>query len=193
MMKKTVLAVAAVASLGMANTVLAATEEVGQAIFQWVGTVPAPSEARPGYWIVSADGGSVLSATDGVMVFDNKAGEVVLTSASTFGFKVVRDAELADGAFNPALDKEGVPYKATLGSIKAGKGGLVSAGGDHGYFAVTSGTTALSTSTPLNFAANQVATISLAPATPGSTFDMASANDIWAVQASLALTTDTAL
>ncbi|WP_305816448.1 hypothetical protein [Photobacterium leiognathi] len=191
-MKKTILALAALASMGMANTAMATDTNVGQAVFQWAGTVPSPSSSEAGYWIVSADGGSILSATDGVMIFDNKAGEIKLKSATTFGFKVVTD-KTADGAtFNPAEDTAGVAYKATLGGIKAGKGGLTAAGGDDGYFAVTAGGDVLSTSTAKDFIADEVATVSLQPAIIDDAFTAATEGDVWTVQATLALTTTTA-
>ncbi|WP_318462309.1 hypothetical protein [Photobacterium leiognathi] len=186
-MKKTILAIAALASLGMAQTVTAADADAGKAIFQWAGTVPSPSIGAEGYWIVTADGGSILSATDGVMVFDNKAGNIQLKTASTFGFKVVTD-KATGGAFDPATDTTGVAYKTTLSSIKAGKGGLTAIGGDDGYFAVTAGGDVLSTSAAKTFAKDEVATVTLKPAVDGSNFELASEGDVWTVQAAVAVT-----
>ncbi|YCO02438.1 hypothetical protein ACB087_10120 (plasmid) [Vibrio sp. VNB-15] len=200
-MKKTLLALAAVASLGM--SVSASAASIGEANFQWIGTVPAPSVSESGYWIVTANGGELLQANNGVLKFDNKAGVIELIESQTFGFKVVTNAaEVANDKFDPATDKTSVGFKARLGALEVGKNGLPSSVDSSNYFSIqalnqaTGANATLTTASDVTFAANQSAYIStvknptLTPAIAALGLD-AEPNDVWQVVATVALTTTT--
>ncbi|MGR5050325.1 hypothetical protein ACPV30_14080 [Photobacterium damselae] len=195
-MKKTISILATLSALGFAQTSTAA--DIGTAAFQWTGTVPAMTASNSGYWIVNASGSAILDANDGVMVFSNtKDKGIQLATASTFGFKVVSDitsdsVSTPDGVFNPAVDNTVVGYQGALVEQKAGANGLVDVGGDDGYFAVTADGTPLVAGAAQGAISKQngsVTNITLAPATDGSSFTKANANEKWNVQAIVALST----
>lgn len=184
-MKKTIITTVA---LGF-STVASATN-IGTASFQWAGTVPPATVADGSYFIVNGAGTEVLSATDGTMKFANVGGKVSLISASTFDFKVVQDAAGSGGQpFDPATDTTVVPITAKLSSIKAGPGGVVSVGGDDGYFALFADNQPL-TVAGKNFAAAPV-NVTLKPAIGDSDFAQADDGQTWTVQAAVAVTTQT--
>ncbi|HIF9108928.1 TPA: hypothetical protein ACX6SX_002028 [Photobacterium damselae] len=196
-MKKTVSMLTMLTAIGVSHMATAA--DIGTAAFQWTGTVPAMTATNSGYWIVNASGSAVLDANDGVMVFSNtKDNGIQLSSASTFGFKVVSDVTSAsvatpDGRFDPATDTTLVGYQGALVEQKAGANGLVDVGGDDGYFAVTADNTPLvagAAQGAINKKDGGVTNITLAPATKGSTLN-ANANEKWNVQAIVALSTIT--
>ncbi|MDK9782316.1 hypothetical protein KIT90_13085 [Vibrio sp. B172a] len=191
-MKKTLLALTAAATMALPQ--ISSAAEIGTAVFQWTGTVPAATDNASGYWIVTGDGSALLSANDGVMVFDNTKGKVTLSSASTFGFKVVSDVTsssvaTADGTFDPSVDNTGVAYHGKLVRLAAGANGLTDVGGDGGYFGVTVDDTLLPATGKFNAAANVVSQVSIGAATAGADFEKAEALQKWNVQASIALST----
>ena len=139
-MKKTLLAVAALASLGFSAASMAAPMPVGTGSFQWAGSVPAATVSGAGYWIVK-DGALDLDA--GLLTFTNTgvAGGVVLQSSSEIGFKVVKDVTAVDdaapnGAYDAGIDVTPLAYTAVLSSVKVGVNGLASEQSADGYFAV---------------------------------------------------------
>lgn len=198
-MKKTLLALAAVASMGVSVSALAAP--IGEANFQWVGTVPAPSVSESGFWIVTANGGELLQANNGVLKFDNQNGVIELIESHAFGFKVVTNATpAANDTFNPEEDKSSVAFNARLGALEVGKNGLPSSVDSSNYFAIqalnqaTGSNATLTTAADVAFEANQAAYISTVK-NPALTGEIAAKgldaepNDVWQVVATVALTT----
>lgn len=198
-MKKTLLALAVVASIGLSVSALAAP--IGEANFQWVGTVPAPSVSESGFWIVTANGGELLQANNGVLKFDNKNGVIELIESQTFGFKVVENATAADGdTFNPAEDNNSVAFNARLGALEVGKNGLPFSVDSSNYFSIqamnqaTGSSVTLTTANDAAFDVNQTAYIStvknptLTPEIAAKGLD-AEPGDVWQVIATVALTT----
>jgi hypothetical protein len=139
-MKKTLLAVAALASLGFSAASMATSMPVGTGSFQWAGSVPAATVSGAGYWIVK-DGALDLDA--GLLTFTNTgvAGGVALQSSSEIGFKVVKDVtsasvDTANGTYDAGVDVTPLAYTAVLSSVKVGVNGLASEQAADGYFAV---------------------------------------------------------
>ncbi|HIF9079023.1 TPA: hypothetical protein ACX6NV_003941 [Photobacterium damselae] len=133
-MKKTIIALAALASLGMASSAMAAAGDAlpaGSSSFQWAGSVPTATNPGAGYFIIQEGD---TSFTDGVLTFTNTtSGGIKLISSNEIGFKVVKDAA-AGGDYDPATDVAPLPYKGTLTSVKVGVNGFVSEQVADGYF-----------------------------------------------------------
>ncbi|WP_340642456.1 hypothetical protein [Photobacterium damselae] len=130
-MKKTLIALAALASLGMATSATAA-DKLGQGSFQWAGTVPTISSGD-GFFIVPA--GSTTDLNGGILTFSNKLGKVELNGSTELSFKVVKDAVAGD-AYDPSVDKTPLTYKGTLTNIKVGVNSLLAEQANNGYFAI---------------------------------------------------------
>jgi hypothetical protein len=148
-MKKTLLAVAALASVGFSAASMAAPMPVGTGSFQWAGTVPAATVSGAGYWIVK-DG--ALDLDSGLLTFTNTggAGAVALQSSSEIGFKVVKDVTAADnvapnGTYDAGIDVTPLAYTAVLSNVKVGVNGLASEQAADGYFAVHADGSAVAT------------------------------------------------
>ncbi|WP_052479043.1 hypothetical protein [Vibrio jasicida] len=199
-MKKTVLALVAAVSMGMSVSAIATP--IGDANFQWVGAVPAPSTSTDAFWIVTANGGELLQANNGFLKFDNNNGVINLVESQKFGFKVVKNAAPAasgDDTFNSTTDKESQPFNARLGALEVGKNGLPSSVDASGYFAIeaqnqaTGANTVLTTSADVSFAKDQVAYIqavknkALTPEIAAKGLD-AQPKDVWQIIATVGLT-----
>lgn len=196
-MKKAIVTLAILSSIGFTQSSLAATPNIGQASFQWSGTVPAPSVSAAGYWLVSHDGQSLLADTNthnGVMTFENRAGVINLVDSSAFSFKVVKDrtsptVDTANGEFEPAIDTVGVPYHVSLSSIASGSGGFPAPGDQDGYFTVTSNGAVISATADKAHAIGEAATIKVAKATTSAQLEGATAGQKWQVAAQVAVST----
>ncbi|KJF92314.1 hypothetical protein [Photobacterium angustum] len=174
-MKKTILSLVALSVLGMSSTVTAGDYETGQASFQWIGTVPAKTEASTGYQIVQS--GSV-GFNEGVMTFVNDTSGVKLTNANTIGFKVMDD----DTGTNA------LKYKAELTSIKVGANDFATEQEDDGYFAVLADGEKLEIGAEITKEANaNVTMLTIAAKSEDATADL-EANESVVVQALLAVT-----
>ncbi|MBE8574174.1 hypothetical protein [Vibrio sp. OPT18] len=188
-MKKTLLTLAVVATMGLAHSAIAA--DIGSASFQWAGTVPESSTSNANFWLVTGDGSQELAKTntqDGVLVFENKTGVVNLVDSSAFSFKVVADS--AGVEFDSTTDNEDVSYQVTLASIKTGTSGLLTDDDQGGYFTITANNSVLST-TPTEYVAGQVAEIKVAKDVAQGVLVGAEANDKWQVAAVVAVSTVT--
>lgn len=152
-MKKTLLAVTTLVSLGISSTAIAASLPTGSATLQWAGSVPAETFSGTGYWIIQ-DGS--LGFTEGLLTFRNDASGIALNSASEIGFKVVKDeAEVpppGPQSYLPGVDINPMKYAYTLLNIKVGINGLATTQDASGYFAVyadgSATPSALNTSVP---------------------------------------------
>ena len=175
-MKKTLLAVTLLASLGMASSVIAADLEVGGATLQWAGSVPAESVSGAGYWIVQ-DGG--IGFTDGILTFKNDAAGIALNSSSEIGFKVVADALTTDVGYQIGVDIAPMNYKYTLTNVKVGVNGLATTQQPTGgYFAVhANGGAALVTAAEQTVTDKSATRLSIKAAT-GATATLASGDDV---------------
>ncbi len=143
-MKKSVLTTL-ILSLGAASAAMAADMPTGGATVQWAGSVPPVSAPGEGYYIIK-DG--PLDFNSGILMFTNDTSGVALQSASQIGFKVVKDNDVNDGDYKPAVDVAPLNYKYTLMDVKVGIDGLATSQAPNGYFAVHANGS--STAVPLN-------------------------------------------
>lgn len=132
-MKKTVLT-KLVLSLGVVSAAMAADMPQGGATLQWVGSVPPVTHSGAGYYIIK-DGS--VDFTSGLLTFTNDTSGIALKTSSQIGFKVVKDNDTADGAYNSGVDIAPLNYKYSLVDVKVGINGLAtSQDPSTGYFAV---------------------------------------------------------
>lgn len=188
-MKKTVLALAAIATMGMGQA-MAANGDIGAMSFQWTGVVPsAPTPGNGGFFIVDQAGTTELVSTQmGTMTFENDKGVINLVGSTGFGFKVVADAVEDGGAFDPAADKTPAAYHVNLKSIKSGKDGSL-LGGDSDYFQIDANGEVLTGTKSKAYQAGQLATISTVKDGAVASLATAKAEDTWQVQAEVAVST----
>ncbi len=188
-MKKAVIALSLLASLGMANTALAADELAGTAVVQWSGTVPAATTSAEGYWLVDPAGSSAYSSTVmREMLFVNDANQINLDRSTSFDFHVVKDNGL-DGIFDPQVDTEATNFSVVLTNISSGPDGVVSPNSDsNGYFKILGNQEELVYNTPKAYAAGENATIEVAKAGDKVELENAVAGQIWQVVATLSVT-----
>jgi hypothetical protein len=195
-MKKTALVLGLLSVMGFAQQATAAPgDSAGTAQFQWAGTVPAVTDGATGYFIVNSDGTELLTASNGTMSFENKDGDINLVNSQSFGFKVVTDATVDGGAFDPATDNASIPFNAQLISLKAGpEGFVVDQNIADSYFGVTLNDTEL-TAANTTVAENTVANVKVAKRTgfTGATIPTAEAGQVWQVMAAVALTDATTI
>ena len=125
-MKKALLAVALLSTLGMAATQAMAEDYTpGHASFQWAGTVPAQSDSGDNYFIVGS--GNTTDFNNGQLVFSNTTKGVELTNSSTISFKVVKhDSTSGNKNYDPAVDTQPLSYTGTLTDFQVGINGLMS-------------------------------------------------------------------
>ncbi|PSV09568.1 hypothetical protein C0W59_22095 [Photobacterium kishitanii] len=188
-MKKTLLALVTLSSLGMASSVMAAAGDampVGTASFQWAGTVPTATNPGAGYFIIQEGD---TNFTDGVLTFTNIAsGGVKLNGSNEIGFKVVKD-KADDGPYKPADDVTPLPYKGTLTSIKVGINGFVSEQVTDGYFNIFADSQKLVVNTADSInksAANNITRLTVKPKDANANADL-NASDAVVVQALIAV------
>ena len=132
-MKKALLAVALLSTLGMAATQAMAEDYTpGHASFQWAGTVPAQTDSGNNYFIVGA--GSTTDFNNGQLVFANTNKGVQLTNSSTMSFKVVKhDSASGNKNYDPAVDTQPLGYSATLTDLEVGINGFMSQDGSEAF------------------------------------------------------------
>ncbi|MGR5048746.1 hypothetical protein ACPV3P_08405 [Photobacterium damselae] len=133
-MKKMIVAITVLGTLGMASSAMAAAGDAlpaGTTSFQWAGSVPTATNSGAGYFIIQEGD---TNFTDGVLTFTNTtSGGIQLIDSNEIGFKVVKDAA-AGGDYNPETDVAPLPYKGTLTSVKVGVNGFPSEQAADGYF-----------------------------------------------------------
>ena len=131
-MKKALLAVALLSTLGMAATQAMAEDYTpGHASFQWAGTVPAQTDSGDNYFIVGA--GSTTDFNNGQLVFANTNKGVQLTNSSTMSFKVVKHDSTSGDKYDPSKDIEPLGYTATLTDLEVGINGFMSQDGSEAF------------------------------------------------------------
>ena len=125
-MKKALLTVAFLSTLGMAATQAMADDYVpGNASFQWAGKVPAKTDSGDNYFIVGS--GNTTDFNNGQLLFSNTTKGVDLTSSSTISFKVVKhDSTSGSQTYDPAVDTQPLAYTGTLTDFQLGINGLMS-------------------------------------------------------------------
>ncbi len=188
-MKKAVIALSLLASMGMANTALAADELAGTVAIQWTGSVPAATTSEDGYWLVDpAANESYDSTILREMVMVNEANKINLSSSNNFTFIVVKDSD-TDGVFNPELDTEATDFSVTLTSISSGLQGAVTPNSDSdGYFKILGNEEELVYKTAKAYTAGEEAVIQVGKASDKDELAGAKVGDVWQVVANLSVT-----
>ncbi|HDO1331764.1 TPA: hypothetical protein P2Q98_004564 [Aeromonas veronii] len=131
-MKKAMIAIALLGSMGLVGTASAALLETSQ-VFTWSGNVPAAPKVDG--WVIAQPDGSAIPR--GILVFTtDAAGKGVLTGSTELRFQVFE--EDANDAGKPDLGKVATKYNYTLTSLAVNSAGLAAEQADAGYFAIQS-------------------------------------------------------
>lgn len=118
-MKKTILAAAAFAAMGLSSSVMAA--DLSES-FQWAGSIPMASDTTQSVYIVPA-----LETSDfqkGTLTFSHDGTDATLTGSSVLSFKVLRDTD-GNGSVSADDTAPTGTFDYTLTTIKVGtEGGI---------------------------------------------------------------------
>ena len=129
-MKKAVIAVALLGTMGLVGT--ASAFDASQT-FTWSGTVPAMPTSNG--WVIAQPTGTAI--TNGILTFaTDAAGKGVLTGSTELRFNVFKESALTPGA--PDIAAPATKYDYKLISLVVNSAGLAAEQGAGGYFAIQS-------------------------------------------------------